>query len=135
MSRDLVIGKRVAVLREQAFLKQYELAKKLEWSAAVLSRVESGERALSDDELGIIVTGIGTPDALKVKELLGRLWQELREPDLADPDADLLWEAEQVAQRIHALAERPDVKQFFERRLLRYEAELAVAAQRVMNKR
>jgi hypothetical protein len=47
----------------------------------------------------------------------------------------LLWEAEQAAQQIHALAERPDVKQFFERRLIRYEEELSAGAQRVMNKR
>jgi hypothetical protein len=90
---------------------------------------------MSDDEVSNILTGIGTPEAMKVKELLARLWQMLPEPDLADPDSDLLWEAEQAAQQIHALAERPDVKQFFERRLLRYKEELSAAAQRVMNKR
>jgi hypothetical protein len=37
--------------------------------------------------------------------------------------------------RFDALAERPDVKQFFERRLVRYEGELSAAAQRVMKKR
>ena len=134
MSRDVAIGKHLAALRDQAGLKQNELARKLEWSAAVLSRVESGERSLSDDELGIILRGIGTPEAIKVKALLARQWQMLPEPLLDDPDFDLLWEAEQTAQKIHALAERPDVKQFFERRLVRYNAELAVAAQRVMNK-
>ena len=135
MGRDIVVGKRIAVLRDQAGLKQNELARKLAWSAAVLSRVESGERPLSEDEVGIILTGIGTPEAMKLQELLARRWQMLPEPDLADPDSDLLWAAEQAAQQIHALAERPDVKQFFERRLVRYEGELASAAQRVMNKR
>jgi len=135
MSRDAAIGKHLAALRDQAGLKQNELAKKLEWSAAVLSRVESGERPLSDDELDIILRGIGTPEAIKVKDLLARRWQMLPEPQLADPDSDLLWDAEQAAQQIHALAERPDVKQFFERRLVRYEGELSAAAQRVMNKR
>ena len=70
MSRDAVVGIRIAALREQAGLKQNELAKKLAWSAAVLSRVESGDRALSDDEVGIVLSGIGTPDALKLQELL-----------------------------------------------------------------
>lgn len=135
MSRDLAIGKHLTALRESARLKQNELAKKLEWSAAVLSRVESGERPLTDDELEIIIRGIGTDDAFKLKELLSRSWQVLPEPSLDDPDIDLLWKAEQTAQKIHALAEQPDVKQFFERRLLRYEQELATAAQRVLNKR
>ena len=135
MTRELAIGKHLAVLRDQAGLKQNELAKKLEWSAAVLSRVESGERGLADDELEIILRGIGTPEAIRVKEVLARKWQVLPEPPLGDPDADLLWEAEQAAQKIHALAERPDVKQSFERRLVRYEEELSAAAQRVSGKR
>lgn len=134
MSRDAEIGKHIAALREQAGLKQHVLAKRLEWSAAVLSRVENGERPISEDELGIILRGIGTPEANKVKDLLARQWRMLPEPSLTDPDSDLLWEAEQAAQQIHALAERPDVKQFFERRLVRYKEELSVAAERVMNK-
>src|ERR1035437_228493 len=54
----MIKRKRIAVLRDQAGLKQNELARKLAWSAAVLSRVESGKRALSDEELGIIFAGI-----------------------------------------------------------------------------
>jgi len=135
MSRDTEIGKHIAALREQANLKQNELARKLEWSAAVLSRVESGERPLADGELEIILGGIGTPEAIKVTEVLNRQWRILPEPPLGDPDADLLWAAEQAAQAVHALAERPDVKQFFERRLVRYEEELSVAARRVTDKR
>jgi transcriptional regulator with XRE-family HTH domain len=135
MSRDSEIGRHLAALRDQAGLKQNELAKRLEWSAAVLSRIESGERPVSEDELEIILSGIGTPQAARVKDVLERDWQILSEPALADIDADLLWEAEQVAQKIHALAERPDVKQFFERRLVRYEEELTSASRRVMDKR
>lgn len=135
MSRDAAIGKHLARLREHAQLKQNELAKKLEWSAAVLSRVEAGDRPLADDELDIILKGIGTPEAARLKEILGRRWQRLPEPALGDADADLLWEAEEVAEEIHALAEQPDVKQLFERRLVRYEEELRLAAQHVLNKR
>jgi transcriptional regulator with XRE-family HTH domain len=135
MSRDVVIGKYLAALREQADFKQGELAKKLQWSAAVLSRIESGDRPLSDDELDIILRGINTPDALRLKDILSRQWNQLPEPPLGDADSDLLWEAEQTAQKIHALAEQPDVKQVFERRLVRYEEELSVAAERVLNKR
>lgn len=135
MIADGAIGRHIAELRERAGLKQNELAKKLAWSAAVLSRVESGERTLSEDELGMILSSIGTPEALKTRELIGRSWVVLPEPELSDPDVDLLWDAEQTAQQIHALAESPDVKQFFERRLVRYEGELASAAKRVMDRR
>ncbi len=90
---------------------------------------------LTDDEIDIVLSGIGLPEALKVKELLARRWQILQEPDLADPDIDLLWETEQAAQQIHALAEQPNVKQFFERRLVRYEGELVAAAQLLLDKR
>lgn len=135
MDRDIAIGKYIASLRDQAGIKQNELAKKLPWSAAVLSRIESGERSLADDELEIVLNGIGTPEALKVKEVLSRKWNVLPEAALGDPDTDLLWEAEQAAQQVHDLAERPDVKQFYERRLVRYQGELIGAAALVANKR
>ena len=102
MNRDIAIGKRIAILREQAELKQNELAKKLPWSAAVLSRIENGERPLADDELEIVLNGIGTSDAVKLKEILGRKWEVLPEAPLGDPDVDLLWEAEQAAQQVYA---------------------------------
>ncbi len=135
MNRDVAIGKRIAVLRDEAGLKQNELAKRITWSAAVLSRIENGDRALAPEELQTVLDGIGTADALKLREILGRQWQVIPEPDLGDSDADLLWEAEQAAQQVHALAERPDVKQFYERRLVRYKEELLAKAASVADKR
>lgn len=135
MNRDAAIGKRIAALRDEAGLKQNELAKKLTWSAAVLSRVENGDRPLAPEELQTVLDGIGTADALKLREILERQWQMIPEPTLGDPDADLLWEAEQTAQQVHALAERPDVKQFYERRLVRYQEELLAKAASVADKR
>jgi transcriptional regulator with XRE-family HTH domain len=129
------LGRHIAALREQARLKQNELARKLEWSAAVLSRIESGERTVSDDELDIILKGIDTPESARLKTLLQRSWQVLPEPKIADPDGDLLWEAEQTAQMVHELSERPDVKQLFERRLAKYKDEITAAAKCLMEKR
>ncbi|WP_300440932.1 helix-turn-helix transcriptional regulator [Zoogloea sp.] len=135
MNRDTAIGMYIASLRDQAAIKQNELAKKLPWSAAVLSRIENGERQLTDDELDIILNGIGTPGALKLKEVLARKWVILPEAALGDADTDLLWEAERAAQQVHQLAEQPEVKQFYERRLVRYQEELLAAAARVADKR
>jgi transcriptional regulator with XRE-family HTH domain len=129
------LGRHIVTLREQAGLKQNELARKLEWSAAVLSRIESGERPISNDELDIILKGIDTVESARVTTLLARKWQVLPEPLIADPDGDLLWEAEMTAQKVHELSERRDVKQLFERRLAKYTDEITVAAQHVMEKR
>ncbi|WP_425491644.1 helix-turn-helix domain-containing protein [Luteimonas fraxinea] len=52
---------------DEVGLKQNELAKKLTWSAAVLSRVENGDRALAAEELQTVLDGIGTADALKLR--------------------------------------------------------------------
>jgi transcriptional regulator with XRE-family HTH domain len=135
MNKVAIIGKHIAKLREQAELKQNELARKLTWSPAVLSRVESGDRSLAPEELATLLQGIGTPEALRLQDVLARNWKVLPEAPLGDPDADLLWDAEQATQLVHELAERPGVKQFYERRLLRYRDELVTAAGRVADKR
>jgi transcriptional regulator with XRE-family HTH domain len=41
------VGRRVTQVREVAGIKQVELARRIGWSPAVLSRSESGERQLS----------------------------------------------------------------------------------------
>lgn len=136
MSFDAAVGKHLAVLREQTGTKQNEVAKRLSLSPAVLSRVESGERLVTDlEELQAIVTAIGTPEALKFAETVSREWLVIPAPSFDDSDGDLLWEAEQAAKLIHALAEEPSVKHVFTRRLRRYEDELLTGAKRVLNKR
>ena len=47
----LELGRYLTQVRERSGIKQAELARKVTWSPAVLSRVESGERYLADDEL------------------------------------------------------------------------------------
>lgn len=135
MNNDFKIGKFLTGIRERAGLKQNELAKRLTWSPAVLSRVENGERPLIDDELATLLDGIGSEEATNAKKVLARAWEILPEPPFADQDSELLWEAEQTAKEIRSLAKRPDVKAFFQRRLERYEEELLGASERVLNKR
>ena len=135
MSRDAAIGQHLAKLRDTADIKQHELARRLEWSAAVLSRVESGDRPLSEEELSAVVSAIGTPEARSFLECLSRQWRIIEEPGFDEPDTDLIWEAEQAAQRVDALAAQPDVKHFFERRLARYKEELRASAARLTDRR
>lgn len=114
------LGRRLMQVREAAGLKQAELARKITWSQAVLSRVESGERELSADELKMVMEAIGTPEALQLSESLAREWREIQRPPLDHPDQDLLWQAEQICRELVELRNHPDVRHAFERRLSEY---------------
>src|SRR6478736_6366007 len=92
------LGRRLMQVREAAGLKQAELARRITWSPAVLSRIESGERDLSSDELKTVMEAIGTADALHLSTDLSRDWREIQRPALDHPDQDLLWDAEQACR-------------------------------------
>jgi transcriptional regulator with XRE-family HTH domain len=119
-SSQAEVGHRLAQIREAAGIKQADLARKITWSPAVLSRIESGERQLSADELTTVAEAIGTPEALQLSKALGRDWKEVPRPPLDHPDQDLLWEAEIVCRDLAALRNQPDVRHAFERRLSEY---------------
>src|SRR5271155_4065413 len=89
------VGRSLGRLRESANIRQSELASRLELSAAVLSRIESGERAAATEEGLRIVDAIGTTEALRLPSALSRQWTVLERPPLDHPDQDLLWEADQ----------------------------------------
>src|SRR5258708_21884946 len=114
------LGRRLMQVREAAGLKQAELARKITWSPAVLSRVESGERELSPDELKTVMEAIGTPEALHLATALDREWREIQRPPLDHPDQDLLWEAENVCRSLGTLRSDPNVRHAFEQRLTEY---------------
>ncbi len=114
------IGHFLSKIREQAGIKQAELAKKITWSPAMLSRIEVGDRLLSPDELQAIIDGINTPEALHLSEILERQWLILSRPPLSHPDQDIIWNAEQVVQKLLALSEQPEIKQAFQHRLKVY---------------
>ena len=102
-------GSYLAALREEAGFKQNELAAKIGWSAAMLSRIESGERSTSPDELEVILDAIGTRKALGFREILRREWHVLQRPPFGHPDEQLLWDAERALQGISELIENADV--------------------------
>ena len=110
-------GEYLARLREEAGFNQIGLAKTLGWSAPLLSRVESGERATSDGELREILTAIGSDDARRFMETSGREWRSLPKPPLGHPSEDILWEADGALRDVHALSDNPDIKKSFANRL------------------
>ena len=126
------MGKYLAQLRDRAGLKQNELAHRVTWSPAVLSRVESGERAVSTEELNAILDAIGTDEARQFQKTAGRVWRISEKPPLGHPDEPLLWEAEQALQSVEDLKARPEIKNVFVQRLEAFRQELTSAAHLVL---
>ncbi|QGZ62392.1 helix-turn-helix domain-containing protein [Paraburkholderia acidisoli] len=131
---SMALGHHLARLRDQAGLKQAELAKKVTWSPAVLSRVESGERDVSSEELEEVLQAIGSEEALKLRERIQRQWQVLPQPSLDHPEQERLWEAELAAQQLRALSASDDVSGSFQRRLDEYQEELHHLASLVLKR-
>ena len=129
---NIEIGAYLAHLRDKAGLKQNELAGQVTWSPAVLSRVESGERALSQDELDAILSAIGTEEALGFKKTAERVWKHLPRPPLGHPDEAILWRAEQALGMVKELAESPEIKNVIAKRLEAFHSEINGAARLVL---
>ena len=128
------LGRRLTQVREAAGLKQAELARRITWSPAVLSRVESGARELSPDELNTVMEAIGTPEALHLSTAISREWLEIQRPPLDHPDQDLLWDAEQVCRSLITLRLDPKVRHVFEQRVTEYVDGIMEGAQLLLKR-
>lgn len=114
------LGRHLMQVRDRSGMKQAELAKRVSLSPAVLSRIESGERSVTVQEVQDILAQIATPEAAEMSKAINRAWKVLERPPLDHPDQELLWEAEQIAGELVALREKPDTPHAFERRLSEY---------------
>ena len=132
MTTSLEIGNYLARLRNKAGIKQNELAEKLTFSPAVLSRVESGERVASTEELNSILEAIGTEEALQLCETIDRDWLNLPRPPLGHPEESILWNAELAFQSVKALSEDPKIPYPFARRLDESLAEIQAVSEMVL---
>lgn len=121
---DAQLGHRLAQLRERRGMKQAELARKITWSQAVLSRIEAGERTISHDELTTLLEAIGTNEAADLAVILDRDWQYLPRPPLDHPDQHLLWRAEEMVVALEAAGSVPGTPAAFRTRLDEYIKEL-----------
>ena len=118
------LGRHLMQVRDRAGIKQAELAKRVALSPAVLSRIETGDRPVTIQEVQDILVQIGTAEAKELSSALQRVWRVLPRPPLDHPDQELLWAAEQVAGDLVALRDKPDTPHAFERRLSEYVEEL-----------
>lgn len=126
-------GKYLARLREEAGLKQKDVAQKVTWSPAVLSRVESGDRDITSDELDAILQAIGTEKALNFQQVARRTWKLLPRPGIGHLEESLLWETEQTLQAIEKALDDPNIKKSFANLLEELMMGLGEAARIVRN--
>lgn len=122
------LGRHLMYVRERGGIKQGDLAKRVSLSPAVLSRIESGERSVTLQEVNDILDQLATPEAAELTKALQRTWRVLPRPPLDHADQDLLWNAEQVMVELVTLRDKPDTPHAFERRLSEYIDELKRSA-------
>ena len=113
MTTDMATGRYLARLRSEAGLKQKDVAERVTWSPAVLSRVESGERHVNPEELDSVLRAIGTKDAMDFREVVTRVWNLLPKPPLGHPDESLLWKTEQALREVEEVLHDPSIKNSF----------------------
>jgi transcriptional regulator with XRE-family HTH domain len=134
MYGPLEVGQYLARVRDRAGLKQAELARLLNWSQAVLSRVESGERVATPEELQLIAETIGSEDAQRLVASVKRDWRVVPRPSLDHPDVDLLWEADQAAAALVELSTRDNTRPAFLRRLDELTNEIRTSAANLLRR-
>lgn len=122
------LGRHLMQVRERGGVKQAELAKRVFLSQAVLSRIESGDRPVSVQEVQDILAQLPTPEAAELSKALQRTWKMLPRPSFDHADQDILWEAELAARELATLRDIPETPHAFERRLSEYIEELARSA-------
>ncbi len=114
----------LGAVREEAGLTQAQLAGKIAYSPASISRIESGDKAVTAEELDAILKAIGTPKARQLMEFTKQKWDVLERPDFAHPNRDSLWSANVGLRKLRKLRNNPKLKNVVVRQIDLYEKEI-----------
>jgi transcriptional regulator with XRE-family HTH domain len=121
---EVPVGRYVAEVRDEAGMTQANLAGRVTLSTATLSRIESGEKTATEDEVSSLLKAIGTPKAKGLAEYLKQDWDQIDRPAFDHPDRTVLWEANLTLRKLDHLRADPDVKAVFLRQMDFYEKEI-----------
>jgi transcriptional regulator with XRE-family HTH domain len=119
-----ISGRYLALVREEAGLTQAQLAKRLTFSPASVSRIESGERKLTKEEFDSFLQAIGTEGARQLAEYAAQQWDEVERPGFDHPDRGHLWIANLALRKLRQLRSNPNLINAFVRQVDLYEKEL-----------
>ncbi|MCI0696188.1 helix-turn-helix transcriptional regulator [candidate division KSB1 bacterium] len=114
----------MATLRDAAGLTQAELARKIIVSPARISRIESGDVTLTEDEREQLLEAIGTDDAKALRDYLNQKWDELEPAPFDHPNREVLWLANGLLGKLRNLKADSELKSVFVRHIEIYESEL-----------
>jgi len=121
---EFAIDRTLARVREEAGLTQAQLAGKITYSPASISRIESGDKAVTAEELDTILKAIGTAKARQLVEFTKQKWDILERPDFDHPNRTALWSANTTLRKLRKLRENPKLKNVFVRQIDLYEKEI-----------
>lgn len=121
---DVPIGPFLAKVREDAKISQSQLAQAVTFSTATISRIESGEKGATDEEISTMLQAIGTDAAKQLSNFMKQDWDELTRPAFDHPNCNALWEANLALRKLAALRHDKDLKAIFLRQIDLYEKEL-----------
>lgn len=131
---EIPLGRYLAAVREEAGMTQSQLAQKVTFSTATLSRIESGEKLATDEEVATMLGEIGTPKAKGLLEFLKQAWDFIERPAFDHPSRHALWAANLALAKLAKLREDPDLKGFFVRQIDLYESEIRRIAKFLMDR-
>src|SRR5688500_14296706 len=87
VSRDnLPLGRYLALVREEANLTQAQLATRVTFSTASISRIESGDKKVTAEEVKAVLKAVGTAQARQLGEYLAQKWDEVDRPGFDHPN-------------------------------------------------
>ncbi len=121
---EVPVGQYIAAIRAAAGISQAQLAQSVTLSPATLSRIESGEKIATEDELAAMLNAIGGPKASELAEFLSQDWDQLPRPTFAHPNRDCLWAANAALRTLAKLRSDPELNAVFIRQVDLYEQEI-----------
>ena len=121
---EFAIGRTLARVREEAGLTQAQLAGKVTYSPAGISRIESGDKAVTPEEFDTILKAIGSEKARQLGEFSKQKWDVLERPEFDHPNRTALWSANTTLRKLRKLRENPKLKNVFVRQIDLYEKEI-----------
>ena len=131
------VGRYLTRLRQEANITQKEVAERASMYPAVLSKIESGERSITEEEVQRFVAALDTKSAHRFGKTWSQSWSHLERPPIGHPGGDLLWEGELCLAKIAQLREKlgPESEETdpFQARLRLSEEEIKQAALLVRN--
>ena len=92
MSLPSEVGRYLTRMRLEAGVTQKQVAERASMYPGVLSKIESGERSITGEEMQRIVMALDTESAHRFSRVWSQDWSNLERPPLGHPDEDLLWE-------------------------------------------